>query len=99
MSHSSASTTTSRAHTAITAEERMPHVSISTVTSKGQATIPAKVRKKLHLQPGDKVGFDIKDNKVILIKIRPFDAEYHKALSSLLSEWESPNDDEAYNDL
>ena len=74
-------------------------MSVSTVTSKGQATIPAEVRRKLHLVPGDKVGFDITDDKVILIRIRPFDAEYHKALSRTLSEWESPNDDEAYNDL
>lgn len=77
----------------------MSLIFVSTLTSKGQATIPAEVRKKLHLQSGDKVGFNITDNKVILIKIRPFDAKYHKALSSLLSEWESPNDDEAYNDL
>lgn len=72
---------------------------VSTITSKGQATIPADVRKELHLLPGDKVGFDIVDHKVILIKIRPFDAEYHKALAGSLSEWESPEDDEAYNDL
>lgn len=77
----------------------MSHIFVSTVTSKGQATIPAEVRKKLHLQPGDKVGFNITDNEVILIRISPFDVEYHKALSGLLSEWESPNDDKAYNDL
>jgi len=78
----------------------MKHVLlVSSLTSKGQATIPAEVRRKLHLVPNDKVGFDISDDKVVLVRIRPFDSEYHKALSSTLSEWESPNDDEAYDDL
>ncbi len=75
------------------------NISVSSITSKGQATIPVEVRRKLHLTPGDKVGFDITDDKVILVRIKPFDAKYHKALSGLLSEWDSHNDDEAYNDL
>jgi AbrB family looped-hinge helix DNA binding protein len=29
----------------------------STLTSKGQVTIPAELRKKLGLEPGDQVGF------------------------------------------
>jgi AbrB family looped-hinge helix DNA binding protein len=29
----------------------------STLTSKGQVTIPAEIRKKLGLEPGDQVGF------------------------------------------
>ena len=31
----------------------------STVTTKGQITIPKAVRKRLHLEPGDKVYFDV----------------------------------------
>jgi len=30
---------------------------ISTISSKGQVTIPKQVRKRLHLEPGDKVEF------------------------------------------
>ncbi len=32
-------------------------MSIATVTSKGQITIPAKVRKALKVEPGDRVEF------------------------------------------
>jgi AbrB family looped-hinge helix DNA binding protein len=32
-------------------------MSVATLTSKGQITIPAAIRKQLHLQPGDKVDF------------------------------------------
>ena len=72
---------------------------ISTLTSKGQATIPAEVRKSLALKAGDRVTFEIVDHKVILQKALPFDYHYHHALSQTLSEWDSPEDDEAYRDL
>ena len=38
----------------------------STVTQKGQATIPAPIRKKLELQPGQKVVFEEKGNEVFI---------------------------------
>jgi AbrB family looped-hinge helix DNA binding protein len=39
----------------------------STVTSKGQITIPKMVRDRLHLEPGDKVYFDIRDDGSVLM--------------------------------
>ncbi len=74
-------------------------INISTVTEKGQATIPAEIRRELHLVPGDKVGFEIEHDRVILRRIQPFDYAYHQALSKTLSEWDSAEDDEAYRDL
>ncbi len=71
----------------------------ATVTTKGQATIPAKVRDELSLKPGDKIVFLIRNHKVTVSKAEPFDYLYHTAISSSLSEWDSPEDDEAYNDL
>lgn len=71
----------------------------SSVTLKGQTTIPAKIREKLNIHAGDKVVFEMKDQKVYFHKIEPFDYEYHKSLSATLSEWSSKADDEAYNDL
>ncbi len=71
----------------------------STITSKGQTTIPMEVRKKLDLHAGDRVAFDMVDGNVVLRKLRPFDDEYHRALSQTLSEWASKEDDEAYEDL
>lgn len=74
-------------------------ISISTVTTKGQATIPTDIRQHLNLRPGDKIGFESLRGKVILRKINPFDSEYHQALSGTLSEWASPEDDEANRDI
>ncbi|OGV48044.1 MAG: hypothetical protein A3F46_00530 [Legionellales bacterium RIFCSPHIGHO2_12_FULL_42_9] len=71
----------------------------STLTIKGQATIPSEVRKALGLHPGDKVEFKVTNHQAIITKVDPFDYEYHRALSSTLSEWLSQEDDEAYNDL
>lgn len=72
---------------------------ISSLTSKGQATIPAEIREMLHLTAGDKVAFEIKDQKIIISKVEPFDLLHHQALSNTLSEWDSAADHEAYDDL
>ena len=72
---------------------------ISTLTSKGQATIPAEIRKDLHLKAGDKIIFEVVQNKVTLKKASVFDLTYHQALSKTLAEWNTPEDDEAYRDL
>lgn len=37
-------------------------MSVSTITSKGQVTIPADIRKCLHLKPGDKIDFQLEAN-------------------------------------
>ena len=40
----------------------------STITTKGQITIPANIRKQLGLSSGDKIGFFIEDNHIILFR-------------------------------
>jgi antitoxin PrlF len=40
----------------------------STLTSKGQVTIPAEVRRRLGLRPGDHVGFVIDGDEVRLVR-------------------------------
>lgn len=40
----------------------------SAVTSKGQVTIPSDIRRQLHLHPGDKVGFVMEDDHVVLFR-------------------------------
>lgn len=40
---------------------------ISTITQKGQATIPAEIRKDLDLNPGDKIIF-LKDDHQAIVK-------------------------------
>ena len=72
---------------------------ISKLTKKYQATVPKVVRSKLELKAGDVIAFEI-DNEIIRIrKARPIDIEFSSALVPTLSEWESQNDEEAYNEL
>lgn len=40
----------------------------SALTIKGQVTIPADIRKQLGLHPGDKIGFLIEDDHVVLFR-------------------------------
>jgi antitoxin PrlF len=42
----------------------------STVTSKGQITIPKAVRERLHLEAGDKVYFDVREDGSVLMVAR-----------------------------
>jgi len=72
---------------------------ISKLTKKYQATVPEVVRSKLKLKAGDVIAFEI-DNEIIKIrKAQPIDIEFSSALVPTLTEWESQNDEEAYNDL
>ena len=71
----------------------------SKLTSKYQATVPEVVRKKLKLNAGDVIAFEIEDEIIKLRKARPIEIEFSSALVPTLSEWESENDEEAYNDL
>lgn len=71
----------------------------SKVTSKFQATIPAEIRKKLGLQGGDTVAFEVVDGEVRLRRATPLDVQFAQALTDTLIEWNSDNDNEAYRDL
>ncbi len=71
----------------------------SKVTQKYQATIPQAVREKLEIEKGDRIIFEIEDEKVILKKVSSPDWEYLESVSATLSEWSSDADEEAYRDL
>jgi AbrB family looped-hinge helix DNA binding protein len=75
-------------------------MSSSKITSKYQATIPKEIRDVLHLKAGDTVVFKVIDRKIIVIKkAKPFDKEYLKTVQNTLTEWESENDEEAFEHL
>ncbi len=40
----------------------------ATITSKGQVTIPKEIREKLHLNPGDKLNFELDKGGTIEIR-------------------------------
>ena len=72
---------------------------VSRLTSKSQTTIPRAVREALALQPGDMIVYEIEDEAVRLRKQPPLDLSYLRAVQATLSEWESPEDSAAYDDL
>jgi len=75
----------------------MQHV--SKLSTKGQVTIPADLRKAIGIEPGDIVAYELQGKSVKLKKVDPFDAAYHVAMAETLEEWNSPEDEEAFNDL
>lgn len=71
----------------------------SRLSSKGQVTVPVEVRKKLHLEPGDTVVYEIEDERAILRRADSFDVAFHATLSDTLDEWTSSEDEAAFRDL
>ena len=62
----------------------------SQLSSKSQTTIPRAIRKSLGLRPGDAIGYEVVDNKVVLTKVGspdPFIANF-----STFSEWDTEED-------
>lgn len=49
----------------------------SSLTIKGQIVIPSKIRRKLGLRQGSKIGFIEMKNKIIL---QPLNKKYYKSL-------------------
>lgn len=43
---------------------------LTTLTQRGQVTVPAEVRRILHLKPKDRVAFQIEDDEVRLVPAR-----------------------------
>jgi len=72
---------------------------VSKLSSKGQVTVPKKVREILRAKPGDWIEYEVRDNVVVMRRPEPFDGPFHAALSETLTEWESPEDEEAFRDL
>jgi AbrB family looped-hinge helix DNA binding protein len=50
-------------------------MAISKVVRNGQLTIPAKIRKTLHIQDGDVVRFDVQNNQLIVTPVSIIDKD------------------------
>ena len=73
---------------------------LARVTAKGQATIPKRIREAAHIKEGDMLAFDLDINNRITIKRIDLAIDVDlSALQETLSEWNSPEDDEAWRDL
>jgi AbrB family looped-hinge helix DNA binding protein len=74
-------------------------MTVSKISRKGQVTLPRKIRQAIGAKPGDTIAYEVRRGMVILRKVDPFDAAYHAAIAKTLTEWASPEDDEAFRDL
>jgi len=72
---------------------------ISKLSRKGQITIPKEIRKTAGLKPGDLVAYEAENGVITIKRLERFDSRFHAALSEVLEEWNSPEDDEAFRDL
>ena len=61
--------------------------------------VSAELRKAIGLKPGDLVSHELDGKSVKLKRVEPFDAAYHAAIAETLEEWNSPQNEEAFNDL
>ena len=72
---------------------------LARVTARGQTTIPKRIREAANLQVGDVLAFELDGNRLMVRKVTPERDEYLEGLSEVMSEWCSPEDEEAWRDL
>lgn len=67
------------------------------LTSKHQVTIPKEIRMHLHLESGDEILYELlPDYTVLMRKTSSLDSDYLQALSTIMNEGESDEDEHAY---
>jgi AbrB family looped-hinge helix DNA binding protein len=75
------------------------NLAVSTITAKGRTTIPAKIRAKLRLKPGDAIAYLDINGAIVIGKIGVVDPGLLRLQEHALSDWRSPEADEAFRDL
>ncbi|HEX3246231.1 MAG TPA: AbrB family transcriptional regulator [Chloroflexota bacterium] len=72
---------------------------ISRITTRGRTTVPRIARLALGIRPGDAVIWEVLEHDAVRAR-RLLPADHFLAgVESTLSEWDSPEDDEAYREL
>ena len=71
----------------------------SRISTRGQTTIPKRIRDAAKLRAGDVIAFQVEGEHLIVRKVTGRQDDYLQALSEVMSEWSSPEDDEAWRDL
>lgn len=71
----------------------------SRITPDSQTVLPSPVRHALGLKPGDMLEYEIEEGHVVLRRSPPSDDVHLRALQGTLSEWNSPEDAAAFDDL
>jgi antitoxin PrlF len=71
----------------------------SRVSVKSQTVIPREVRERLEIKPGDRLRYRMTEEGVLLDKAPAVDADWLGSLQETFSEWATPEDAAAYDDL
>ena len=71
----------------------------SKITARGQTTIPKSIREAAGLYAGDVLAFETEGDHVVVRKVAEGRDDHLPELSEALSEWASPEDEEAWRDL
>lgn len=69
------------------------------LTARGQTTIPKRIRDAIGLGDSDIISFEVEDDHLIVRKVATAQDDYLQGLSATLSEWTSPEDEDAWRDL
>ncbi len=72
---------------------------VSRITARGQTTIPKRIRDEMGLRDSDVISFEVQDDHLIVRKVTRAQDDYLQGLSATLSEWASPEDEDAWRDL
>ena len=72
---------------------------LAKITARGQTTIPKTIREAANLHEGDVIAFEIEGDHLIVRKVARGRDEYLQGLSATVSEWASPEDEDAWRDL
>ena len=72
---------------------------VARITARGQTSIPKRIREGAGLVEGDVVAFEIEGDHLIVRKVARGRDEYLQGFSATVSEWASPEDEDAWRDL
>ena len=72
---------------------------LARITSKGQMTIPKRVRDAVQLSSGDLVVVAVEDDRITIRKVVGKADDYLRSVQATLTEWDSPEDEEAWREL
>ena len=72
---------------------------IARITARGQTTIPKRIRDEMGLRDGDVISFEVEEDHLTVRKVTRAQDDSLQGLSVTLSEWASPEDEDAWRDL
>ena len=72
---------------------------LAKITARGQTTIPKGIREAANLAGGDVIAFEIEGDHLRVYKVISGRDDWLDGVSKGLSEWNSPEDEEAWREL